>query len=95
MSDKYLVTINKVIVDRLQGDKLTLPELPEVLNSVTEALAPSGSLDLELVYLLTAEQYERAVIALEENSDPYPRAEPKSNAAKIIDLNSRRKPEQS
>ena len=95
MSDKYLVTINKVIVDRLREDKLTLPELPEVLNRVTEELAPSGSLDLELVYLLTAEQYERTVTALDENSDPYPRAEPKSNAAKIIDLNSRRKPEQS
>lgn len=94
MSDKYLVTINKVMVDKLRADRLALPELPEVLNSVTEELAPSGSLDLELVYLLTAEQYERAVTALEENSVPYPRAETTSNAAKVIDLSSRRKPEQ-
>ena len=95
MSEKYVITVNRVYPERLSVDDLALTDLPEVLNSVTEALAPSGSFTLELVYLLTAEQYERAVTALEENSDPYPRAEPKSNAAKIIDLNSRRKPEQS
>lgn len=94
MSDKYLITVNKVSVDRLREDGLALADLPEVLNSVTEELAPSKSLDLELVYLLTSEQCGRAMSALEENALPYPRQEQKSNAAKIIDFASHKKLEQ-
>lgn len=90
MSDKYIVTVSKVSLDRLDSDQLSLPDLPEVLNSVTEDLAPSGSIDLQLVYLLTAEQCDAAVKALEENSTRYPRQRPRRNSAKVINLHAHR-----
>jgi hypothetical protein len=94
MSDnKYLITVNKVNVAQLPADKLALTSLPETLNSVIEDLAPKGSIDLELVYLLTDSQYEKAIMQLEENSVPYPRQGVASNAAKIINLSDRRKPD--
>jgi tRNA A58 N-methylase Trm61 len=94
MSDKFIVTVNKVTVDKLPEDQLDLPELPEALNSVTESLAPNGSLDLQLVYLLNAEQCERAVKSLEANSVRYPRRQPVKNAAKVINLSAHRNREQ-
>jgi hypothetical protein len=93
MSDKYLVTVNRVSPERLRDDKLSITMLPEALNTATENLAPKGSLDLELVYLLTAEQCDRAVAALEQNSTPYPRGGNSANAENVVDLNSRRKPD--
>lgn len=93
MSNKYLITVSQLNEDTLQKDKLVLSRLPEALNSSVEKLAPAGSLDLALVYLVPGEEYAKLLAALEKHSVPYPRDQkPASNGAQVIRLSDRRKP---
>lgn len=77
MTERYLVTINKISMDGLKKDKLTVNDLPEALNTATEKIAPHGSIDLELVYLLADGTHEQALAAIEKHAVPYPRHPPK------------------
>ena len=95
MANKYLITITELNEDALARDGLTLAGLPETFNDIAEKLAPEGSLDLQEVFLVTADQRSVVLTALELNSLPYPGYLPtldddETPYAQVVQLNDRR-----
>lgn len=69
---KYIIAISTLNEERLSDDKIHLPDLPDILNTLTENLSPSGALDLEGLYLVNDAQKTLLFELLNAQHLPFP-----------------------
>jgi hypothetical protein len=88
---KYVVTITELKEELLVNDNITLPDLPDVLNTLTERLTPCGALDVLGLYLVDDSHKTRLTALLDVNHLPFPTVEVEDRLAEVVHLHDRRR----
>ena len=90
MAEKYIIAIIKLDDTLLSADKLHLPTMADTLNTLTENVAPCGSLDLLGVYLVDEAQSAVVLDTLDHHSLPFPTDSLPQRVAEVVHLHDRR-----